>query len=95
MDGIILVNKESGMTSRDVVNKISHVFNTKKVGHTGTLDPIATGLMILGVGEGLKLAELLTGKDKDYIAKVKLGIKTDTYDITGNIIEESNKEQKR
>ena len=88
MDGIILINKEKGITSRDVVNLVCKKLNTKKVGHTGTLDPIATGLMVLGVGEGLKLCELLTGKDKDYIAKVKLGIKTDTYDITGKVLEE-------
>lgn len=88
MDGIILINKEKNLTSRDVVNMVCKKLNTNKVGHTGTLDPIATGLMVLCVGEGLKLVELLTGLNKDYIAKVKLGIKTDTYDITGNILEE-------
>ena len=88
MDGIILINKEKGITSRDVVNKVCKKLNTTKVGHTGTLDPIATGLMVLCVGEGLKLVELLTNHDKDYIAKVRLGIKTDTYDITGKVLEE-------
>jgi len=88
MNGIILINKEKGMTSRDVVNMICKKLNTNKVGHTGTLDPLATGLMVICVGEGLKLVELLTNHDKDYIAKVKLGIKTDTYDITGKILEE-------
>ncbi len=90
MDGIILINKEKGMTSRDVVNKICKILNTSKVGHTGTLDPIATGLMIICVGEGLKLVELLTGLNKEYIAKVKLGIKTDTYDITGKVLEKKD-----
>ena len=90
MDGIILINKEKGLTSRDVVNKVCKVLNTKRVGHTGTLDPIAEGLMILCVNEGLKLVELLTAHDKDYIAKVKLGIKTDTYDITGKVLEEKD-----
>lgn len=90
MDGIILINKEKGITSRDVVNMICKKYNTTKVGHTGTLDPIATGLMVICIGEGLKLVELLTGLDKDYIAKVKLGIKTDTYDITGKVIEKKN-----
>ena len=90
MDGIILINKEKGLTSRDVVNKVCKKLNTRKVGHTGTLDPIATGLMVLCIGEGLKLVELLTHHDKEYIAKVKLGIKTDTYDVTGTIIEENN-----
>lgn len=88
-DGIILIDKESGMTSRDVVNVISKKFNTRKVGHTGTLDPLATGLMIVCVNKGTKLVELLTNHDKSYIAKVKLGLKTDTYDITGSIIEEN------
>ena len=88
MDGIILINKEKGITSRDLVNLVCKKLNTRRVGHTGTLDPIATGLMVLGVGEGLKLCELLTGKDKEYIAKVRLGIKTDTYDITGKVLEE-------
>ena len=88
MDGIILINKEKNITSRDVVNMVCKKLNTNKVGHTGTLDPIATGLMVLCVNEGLKLVELLTNHDKDYIAKVKLGIKTDTYDITGNVLEE-------
>lgn len=90
MDGIILLNKEKGMTSRDVVNIVCKKLNTSKVGHTGTLDPIATGLMIICVNQGLKLVELLTGCDKDYIAKVKIGIKTDTYDVTGKVLEESN-----
>ena len=88
MNGIILINKEKGITSREVVNMVCKKLNTTKVGHTGTLDPLATGLMVLCIGDGCKLVELLTGHDKDYIAKVKLGIKTDTYDITGNILEE-------
>ena len=90
MDGIILINKEKGVTSRDVVNIVCKRLNTRRVGHTGTLDPIATGLMVLCIGEGLKLVELLTNHDKDYIAKVKIGIKTDIYDVTGNVIEENN-----
>ena len=90
MDGIILINKEKGLTSRDVVNMVCKRLNTRRVGHTGTLDPIATGLMILCVGEGLKLVELLTKHDKEYVAKVRVGIKTDTYDITGKVVEENN-----
>ena len=86
MDGIILIDKEMGKTSRDVVNEVSKKLHTKKVGHTGTLDPLATGLLVLCVNNGCKLVELLTNHDKDYIAKVKIGIQTDTYDITGNII---------
>lgn len=90
MNGIILINKEKNMTSRDIVNMVCKKLNTRRVGHTGTLDPIATGLMVLCVGEGLKLVELLTNHDKEYIAKVRVGIKTDTYDITGKILEEKN-----
>ena len=89
MDGIILIDKEKGKTSRDIVNEVSKKLNTKKVGHTGTLDPIATGLLVLCVNKGCKLVELLTNHDKDYTAKVKIGIQTDTYDITGNIISEN------
>lgn len=89
MDGLVLIDKEKGKTSRDVVNSVGKLLNTRKVGHTGTLDPLATGLLILCVNEGCKLVELLTGHDKDYIAKVRLGISTDTYDITGNIIDEN------
>ena len=90
MDGIILVNKPKGITSRDVVNEIVKKFHTKRVGHTGTLDPIATGLMIICINKGCKLVPLLTNHDKTYIATVKLGIKTDTYDVTGKVIEENN-----
>lgn len=86
MDGIIVVNKISNITSRDVVNKVCKILNTKKVGHTGTLDPLATGVLVICVNKGTKLVEYLTDHDKDYIATVKLGILTDTLDITGNII---------
>ena len=90
MDGIILINKPKNMTSRDVVNEIVKKFNTKKVGHTGTLDPIATGLLVICINKGCKLVPLLTNHDKTYLATVKLGIKTDTYDVTGKVLEESN-----
>jgi tRNA pseudouridine55 synthase len=87
MDGIILVNKESGMTSRDVVNKISHIFNTKKVGHTGTLDPMATGVLAIGIGKALKVLEYITALEKEYEAEITIGINTDTLDITGKVLE--------
>lgn len=86
MDGILVVNKEKGYTSRDVVNIVSKHFNTKKVGHTGTLDPMAEGVLVLCIGKALKVSELLTNHDKVYIAGVTLGIKTDTLDIDGNIL---------
>lgn len=88
MNGIILVNKPKGITSRDVVNKLCKLFNTKKIGHTGTLDPIAEGIMIVCIGKATKLVEVLTSNDKEYIATVKLGILTDTLDTDGNIIKE-------
>lgn len=87
MDGILLVDKEEGVTSRDVVNTLSHIFNTKKIGHTGTLDPIATGVLVVCIGNSTKLVEILSSDDKEYVATIKLGLKTDTGDITGNVIE--------
>ncbi len=88
MDNIIVVNKDKDYTSRDVVNVIGKIFNTKKVGHTGTLDPLATGVLIVCMNKALKVVDLITASDKEYIAKVVLGIGTDTLDITGNIINE-------
>lgn len=87
MDGIIVINKPKGITSREVVNKVCKLLNTKKVGHTGTLDPIATGVLVLCVGKATKLVETLTSNDKEYVATVKLGILTDTLDTDGTIIE--------
>lgn len=89
MDGIIVINKPKGITSREVVNKVCKLLNTKKVGHTGTLDPIATGVLVLCVGKATKLVETLTSNDKEYVATVKLGILTDTLDTDGTIIEKS------
>ena len=88
MNGFILVNKKKNMTSRDVVNSLIKILNTKKIGHTGTLDPFAEGLLLVAVNKGLKVVKLLNYKDKEYVAKVRLGIKTDTLDITGNVLEE-------
>ena len=85
---ILYVNKKKGMTSFDVVNEISNLFGIKRVGHTGTLDPLAEGVMIICIGKATKIVELLTAKDKEYIAEVQMGIKTDTLDITGTILEE-------
>lgn len=87
-DGIIVVNKDKYMTSRDVVNKLTHLFGIKKIGHTGTLDPIATGVLVVCIGKYTKLVDLITSEYKEYVAGIKLGIATDTLDITGNIIKE-------
>ena len=89
MDGIILINKPKGCTSHDVVNKIKYFLN-EKVGHTGTLDPNATGLLPILIGQGTKLSYYLINHDKEYEVTLKLGIKTDTLDSEGNIIEEQN-----
>ena len=86
MGGFLVVNKDLGYTSRDIVNIVSKKLNTKKVGHTGTLDPMASGVLVLCIGNGLKLCELLTNHDKEYIASVTLGIETDTLDMDGTII---------
>jgi tRNA pseudouridine55 synthase len=90
MNGLIIVNKDKNLTSRDVVNEICHIFKTKKVGHTGTLDPLATGVLVVAIGSALKIVDHITSLDKEYIAKVKVGIKTDTLDITGNVLEEKD-----
>lgn len=90
MDGILIINKPTGYTSRDVVNKISKILNTKKIGHTGTLDPMATGILVLCIGKATKLVEILTSTEKEYIAEVTLGLNTDTLDNTGNVLEERN-----
>lgn len=86
MNGILIVNKPKNYTSRDIVNIISKKLNTKKVGHTGTLDPIAEGVLVVPIGRALKISELLTSEKKEYIAKVILGYETDMLDITGKKI---------
>lgn len=88
MNGIIIIDKEKNITSRDVVNKVSKILGTKKIGHTGTLDPLATGVLVLCVGRATKLVDLITGYDKEYIAEVCLGTLTDTLDVTGNVLKE-------
>ena len=87
MDGIIVINKTKGCTSHDVVNKVKRIFKTK-VGHTGTLDPNATGVLPILVGQGTKLSYYLIEHDKEYICTLKLGQKRDTADSEGSVIEE-------
>ena len=86
--GVLIINKPAGPTSRDIVNKLTKIFNTKKIGHTGTLDPIATGVLVICIGKYTKLVNELTALDKEYVATIKFGILTDTLDITGNILKE-------
>lgn len=87
MDGIINVNKPIGITSHDVVYKLRRLLNIKKIGHTGTLDPDATGVLPMCIGKGTKLAELLTATDKQYLAVMTLGAITDTQDKSGTVLE--------
>lgn len=87
MDGIIIINKPKGYTSHDIVNKVRKIYNTKKVGHTGTLDPNATGVLPILIGKATKLSNYLTEHNKQYIATLKLGEKRDTGDLEGKIIE--------
>jgi len=90
MNGILIIDKPKGITSRDVVNCVVKKFNTKKVGHTGTLDPIATGVLVVCVGSATKLVDELTSDDKEYIASVELGTLTETLDTEGVILKEEN-----
>ena len=87
MDGIIIINKEKNCTSHDVVYKVKKIFG-EKVGHTGTLDPNATGVLPILIGKGTLLSKYLINHDKKYIATIQLGIKTETADVEGNVIEE-------
>lgn len=88
LSGAILIDKPSGVTSFKVVSELRKILNTKKIGHTGTLDPMATGLLPVLINKATKLQELLQNGNKEYIAEFKLGITTDTQDITGKIIKE-------
>ena len=87
MDGIIVVNKEKYFTSRDMVNKVGKILGTKKIGHTGTLDPMATGVLVMCLGKCTSLVDMITSDYKEYVAGVRLGILTDTLDTTGNVID--------
>lgn len=88
LDGILIIDKPAGITSHDVVAKVRKALKTKKVGHTGTLDPLATGVLIVCVEKATKLVNYLTCDEKTYEVEMKFGIKTDTGDITGKIIDE-------
>lgn len=90
MNGLLVVNKPKNYTSRDVVNVLNKVFNTKAIGHIGTLDPLATGVLVCLIGKYTKLNNLLTMHNKEYIADFKLGILTDTLDATGRVLDTSN-----
>lgn len=86
INGIIIVNKETGFTSHDVVAKLRGICGQKKIGHTGTLDPAATGVLPVCLGSGTKLCDMLTDRDKEYVAELLLGVETDTQDTTGRVL---------
>ncbi|NLZ75243.1 MAG: tRNA pseudouridine(55) synthase TruB [Erysipelotrichia bacterium] len=88
MNGIILVNKPIGITSHDLVVKVRKALNQKRIGHTGTLDPIADGLMILTIGKTTKILPYIADVYKEYVCEMKFGQRTDTLDITGTVLEE-------
>ena len=89
-DGLLLVDKPSGPTSHDVVAKIRHRFRIPKVGHGGTLDPMATGLLVILLGKGTKISERVMGHDKTYAGTLRLGIETDSQDADGQIVAEKD-----
>ena len=86
LHGLLLVDKPKGVTSHDVVQKVRRICGTKAVGHTGTLDPLATGLMVLLLGEGTKISQYILSGDKGYEVKARLGLTTDTLDADGEVI---------
>ncbi len=88
MRGLLLVDKPSGMTSHDVVDCVRKASGFRRIGHTGTLDPAATGLLILCLGEATRLSEFLTGLDKVYEGSMRFGLVTDSYDLDGKVLEE-------
>ena len=89
IDGVLLVDKSQAMTSHDVVAITRRALNTKKVGHCGTLDPLATGLLIITIGRGTKIQDLLMSEDKEYIGTLKLGEETDSQDSDGQVTKSS------
>ena len=90
LNGMINIYKEEGFTSHDVVAKMRGICRQKKIGHTGTLDPDATGVLPVCLGSGTKLCDMFTDKDKEYVAELLLGVETDTQDVTGQILHQCN-----
>lgn len=86
MNGLLVVNKPAGITSHDVVNAVRRMAKTRRVGHAGTLDPLATGVLVLLVGPATRLAQFISGSDKTYRATIRLGQATTTYDADGDIV---------
>lgn len=88
IDGVLLIDKAPGMTSHDVVAITRRVLDTRKVGHCGTLDPLATGLLIVTIGRGTKIQDLLMSEDKEYVGTIRLGLTTTSQDADGEVVED-------
>ncbi len=88
--GILIINKPAGMTSHDVVSRVRRLYSTKRVGHTGTLDPMATGVLVVLIGRAAKASEYALSGKKSYVATLRLGLESDTEDITGNILSQKD-----
>ena len=86
INGVLIVNKSTGMTSHDVVNIVRRLFNTRRVGHTGTLDPMATGVLVMLLGPATRLSQYMTHDEKRYTGTIRLGVETSTYDADGDTI---------
>lgn len=95
MDGVLVIDKSPGLTSHDVVDRVRHILHERRIGHTGTLDPFATGVLVVMVGRATRLAQFLSGLEKEYEAIIRLGYATDTGDVTGKPIHSSRDEFKR
>src|SRR6266550_9437861 len=89
MDGVLIIDKPAGITSHDVVAQVRHILKERRVGHTGTLDPFATGVLAILVGRATRLAQFLSGLEKEYQAVIRLGYATDTGDVTGEPVRDS------
>src|SRR5215211_1039443 len=92
MDGVLVIDKPPDMTSHDVVARARHILHERRIGHTGTLDPFATGVLVILLGKATRLSQFVTGVDKEYEAIIRLGYSTDTGDRTGNPIEGASTE---
>src|SRR5438874_429957 len=90
MDGVLIIDKPAGMTSHDVVARVRRIVREKRIGHTGTLDPFATGVLVLLVGRATRLAQFISGAEKEYEATIRLGYSTDTGDKTGAPLPRTN-----
>src|ERR1700736_594123 len=95
VDGLLIIDKPAGLTSHDVVARVRRILGEKRIGHTGTLDPFATGVLVVLVGRATRLAQFLSGAEKEYEAVIRLGYATDTGDVTGTRISDFTTETQR